>query len=239
MIVAYIISAVCLLVDQLTKFLLYGKSCSLIGDLLWLEPGFNTGASFSMFSNATIFLIIFSIPMVVLINYAIISNKLTKSKFLKIALGILLGGTVGNLIDRIVYGGVRDFIYLKSINFAIFNFADVFINIGVYLLIGYIIYMFAKEYKKQYKQAKEEVKPKVDKQMQIHEQIIDGKESENEKADEAKSQEDNQEKTSYTVNGIEKSESKEEVISEALQNDVTTNKKAIKPQKCKKRKEEK
>ena len=86
MIVAYIISAVCLLVDQLTKFLLYGKSCSLIGDLLWLEPGFNTGASFSMFSNATTFLIIFSIPMVVLMNYAIITAKVTKSKFFKIAL---------------------------------------------------------------------------------------------------------------------------------------------------------
>lgn len=239
MIVAYIISAVCLLVDQLTKFLLYGKSCSLIGDFLWLEPGFNTGASFSMFSNATIFLIIFSIPMVALINYAIISNKLTKSKFLKIALGIMLGGTVGNLIDRIVYGGVRDFIYLKSINFAIFNFADIFINIGTYLMIGYIIYMVVKEYKKHYQQAKEEVKPEVDKQMQIFEQIIDGKESENEKADEAKSQEDNQEKTSETVNGIEKFESKEEVTSETLQNTVITNKKAIKPQKCKKRKEEK
>ncbi len=240
MIVAYIISAVCLLVDQLTKFLLYGKSCSLIGDLLWLEPGFNTGASFSMFSNATTFLIIFSIPMVVLMNYAIITDKVTKSKFFKIALGIMLAGTVGNLIDRIVYGGgwVRDFIYLKSINFAIFNFADIFINIGVYLLIGYIIYMFAKEYKKQYKQAKEEVKPKVDKQMQIHEQIIDGKEPEVKNAEEVNPQKVTEE-PSVTANDTEKIESKEESVSETLKDGNKTDKKMSKPRKGKKQKEEK
>ena len=238
MIVAYIISAVCLLVDQLTKFLLYGKSCSLIGDLLWLEPGFNTGASFSMFSNATTFLIIFSIPMVALMNYAMISDKVTKSKFFKIALGIMLGGTVGNLIDRIVYGGVRDFIYLKSINFAIFNFADIFINIGAYLMIGYIIYMFVKEYKKHYKQAKEEVKPKVDKQMQIYEQIIDGKEPEVKNEDEANTQKVTEE-PSETANFAEKIESKEECVSETLKDDKETDKKMSKPRKGKKQKEEK
>lgn len=148
MIVAFVVSAVCILVDQLTKLWLYGKSCSLIGNLLWLEPGFNTGASFSMFSNATLFLIIFSVPVIAFMIYAIISNKISKSVFFKISLGILLGGTIGNFIDRIAFGGVRDFIYLKSINFAIFNFADIFINIGVYMLIGFCIYKFIDDYKK-------------------------------------------------------------------------------------------
>lgn len=148
MTVAFILSAVCVAVDQLTKWFLYGKSCSLIGDFLWLEPGFNTGASFSILSNATLFLIIFSIPVIALMIYFIISNKVSKSKFFKIALGIILGGTIGNLIDRIAFGGVRDFIYFKSINFAIFNFADIFINIGVYLLVGFIIYSAVKEFKK-------------------------------------------------------------------------------------------
>ena len=113
MTVAFILSAVCVAVDQLTKWFLYGKSCSLIGDFLWLEPGFNTGASFSILSNATLFLIIFSIPVIALMIYFIISNKVSKSKFFKIALGIILGGTIGNLIDRIAFGGVRDFIYFK------------------------------------------------------------------------------------------------------------------------------
>ena len=172
MIVAYIIGAICVLIDQLTKWLLYGKSCSLIGDFLWLEPGFNTGASFSILSNATTFLIIFSIPVIAMMNYLIISNKVSKSKFFKISIGIILGGTIGNFIDRIAFGGVRDFIYLKSINFAIFNFADIFINVGVYMLIGYIIYAAVIEYKKVKVQSEKDVKPKVLKQTEIMDQIL-------------------------------------------------------------------
>lgn len=175
MIVAYIIGAICVLIDQLTKWLLYGKSCSLIGDFLWLEPGFNTGASFSIFSNATTFLIIFSIPVIAMMNYFMISNKVSKSKFFKISIGIILGGTIGNFIDRIAFGGVRDFIYLKSINFAIFNFADIFINIGVYMLIGYIIYAAVIEYKKVKAQSEKDVKPEVLKQTEIMDQIINNK----------------------------------------------------------------
>lgn len=147
MIVAFIVSVVCLVVDQLTKLWLYGKSCSLIGDFLWLEPGFNTGASFSIFSNATLFLALFSIPIMALMIYAIVSNKISKSKFFKISLGFILGGTLGNFIDRIFLKGVRDFIYFKSINFAIFNFADVFINIGAYMLFGFVVFCMVKEYK--------------------------------------------------------------------------------------------
>ena len=174
MIVAYIIGAICVLIDQLTKWLLYGKSCSLIGDFLWLEPGFNTGASFSIFSNATTFLIIFSIPVIAMMNYFMISNKVSKSKFFKISLGIILGGTIGNLIDRIALGGVRDFIYLKSINFAIFNFADIFINVGVYMLLGYVIFAAVKEYKATKAKAEKEVLPEVQKQTEIIDQILNG-----------------------------------------------------------------
>lgn len=148
MIVAFVLTIVLAVIDQLTKLWLYGKSCSLIGDFLWLEsPALNTGASFGMFSGKTICLILFSIPVIIMICYAICSKKLTNSKFFKACLGVILGGTIGNLIDRIFLGGVRDFIYLKSINFAIFNFADIFINIGIYMIIGYFIYYYIKEIK--------------------------------------------------------------------------------------------
>ena len=106
-----------------------------------------------------------------MMNYLIISNKVSKSKFFKISIGIILGGTIGNFIDRIAFGGVRDFIYLKSINFAIFNFADIFLNIGVYMLIGYIIYAAVIEYKKVKVQSEKDVKPKVLKQTEIMDQI--------------------------------------------------------------------
>ena len=128
------------LFDQLTKLWLYGKSVSLIGDFLWLEsPALNTGAAFNLINNNVLLAILTSVFACVMI-YLLVSKRFIKSGFIKVALAILLGGTVGNIIDRIAFGGVRDFIYFKSINFAIFNFADVLINVGVYLVVGYLLY---------------------------------------------------------------------------------------------------
>ena len=73
--------------------------------------------------------------------YVICSKKWLKTKIEKIALGLLLGGTIGNAIDRLVFGGVRDFIYLKFINFAIFNVADMAITIGAILFCVSIIFL--------------------------------------------------------------------------------------------------
>ena len=69
---------------------------------------------------------------------------------------MILGGTIGNVIDRIVFGGVRDFISLKFMNFAIFNVADMGITIGAVLLCVYIIVsMFKGDKAKDNKEIKE------------------------------------------------------------------------------------
>lgn len=149
MLISFIICAVIIIVDQVTKYCIYGMSYSVIGDFLWVESTLNTGASFGMFKDGTIFFILFSIPMVVIMFYLIISKKWDYGKFFKITLGVLLGGTIGNLIDRIFIGGVRDFIYFKSINFAIFNVADIAITIATIMLIIYVlIAMFKKKEEK-------------------------------------------------------------------------------------------
>ncbi|MBQ3158356.1 MAG: signal peptidase II [Clostridia bacterium] len=145
MLVAFIISIVIIIIDQVTKFCLYGMSCSLIGDFLWLESTLNTGASFGMLKNGTVFFIIFSIPMIALMIWLIVSKKYDYGKFFKITLGILLGGTIGNLIDRIFFAGVRDFIYFKSINFAIFNVADIAITVATIMLV---VFLFLEMFKK-------------------------------------------------------------------------------------------
>ena len=146
MIIAFIICAIVIVLDQVTKVCLYGMSCSLIGDFLWLESTLNTGASFGMLKNGTLFFIIFSIPMIALMVWLIISKKHNFGKFFKITLGILLGGTIGNLIDRIAFGGVRDFIYFKSINFAIFNVADIAITVAtIMLVIFFVLELFKKK----------------------------------------------------------------------------------------------
>lgn len=149
-IIYILISCVVILFDQMTKLWLYGRSLSLIGDFLWIEsPALNTGAAFNMIDNNILLAVLTSFFAFVMI-YLIVSNRFVKSRFVKTAISILLGGTIGNIIDRIFLGGVRDFIYFKSINFAIFNFADVFINVGVYLIVGYLIYrtFFAERHKK-------------------------------------------------------------------------------------------
>ena len=90
MLVAFIISIVIIIIDQVTKFCLYGMSCSLIGDFLWLESTLNTGASFGMLKNGTVFFIIFSIPMTALMIWLIVSKKYDYGKFFKITLGFYL-----------------------------------------------------------------------------------------------------------------------------------------------------
>ena len=145
MVVTFIISSVlAVLADQLTKLWLYGKSVSLIGDFLWVESTFNTGAAFGSFAGARWLFIGLSIPVMALLVYLVISKKMGNSKFLGITIGFLLGGIVGNLIDRIFLAGVRDFIYFKFINFPIFNFADAFITIGTIMLIVYILFLHNK-----------------------------------------------------------------------------------------------
>ena len=129
-------------VDQLTKLLVYGTaSRSIIGNFLWFESTLNTGVAFSMFSgNSIVFFVVACVASIVF-TYFICSKKWLTAKTQKISLGLILGGTIANAIDRIIFGGVRDFIYLKFINFAIFNVADMAITIGAILYCVSIIFL--------------------------------------------------------------------------------------------------
>ena len=142
MITSFIVAAVIVGLDQLTKFLIYGTPArSILGNLLWFESTLNTGVAFSMFEGMQILFVIVAAIASVLFVYLIISKKWLTSKLEKISVALVLAGTIGNLIDRIVFNGVRDFIYLKFINFAIFNVADMAITIGAILLCVAIIFL--------------------------------------------------------------------------------------------------
>ena len=98
----------------------------------------NTGVSFGMFSEWGIlgryFFSIFSIVVgIFLILLAILSQK----KVFRISLGLISSGALGNAIDRVYFGGVIDFIdfFIYNFHWPAFNFADVFITIGVFILI--------------------------------------------------------------------------------------------------------
>jgi signal peptidase II len=101
----------------------------------------NTGAAFGLFSDQSRLLMVASIvAVVILLAYAIFLFRrlpLLNHIVVKIGTGLILGGTVGNLIDRIFLGYVTDFIGVSTL--PIFNIADACITAGVVVFACYLI----------------------------------------------------------------------------------------------------
>ena len=120
------------LLDQFTKYLMfYNKQLFINKDYLLFKLDFvkNYGAAFNIFSGSRIFLSLISIIFSILLIYLILrKNNLNALDFYSYS--FILGGTIGNGIDRILKGFVIDFINLNIINFPVFNIADISINIG-------------------------------------------------------------------------------------------------------------
>ena len=125
------------LIDQFTKYLMfYNKKLFVNKDFLLFKLDFvkNYGAAFNIFSGSRIFLSLISILFSILLIY-LIFRKNTFNLFDLYSYSFILGGTIGNGIDRIYKGFVVDFINLNIINFPVFNIADIFINIGFIFLL--------------------------------------------------------------------------------------------------------
>lgn len=116
--------------------LILNNSLIIIDNFFSLTYTNNYGAAFSIFENGRILFIIISIVCLIFIIVYLFKEK-NISKLEKIAYPLLIGGILGNLYDRIVYGYVVDFLdfTIFKYNFAIFNFADSFIVISVIILI--------------------------------------------------------------------------------------------------------
>lgn len=132
-----IISSIILLFDQIVKSIIQISNVhfNIISNILSFNYYQNTGAAWSILQGKTVVLIIISIVMLIFVYSMSFSYEDSKSK--NISFGLLFGGIVGNLIDRIFYGYVRDFIDINifSYNFPVFNIADMAIVIGVIMLI--------------------------------------------------------------------------------------------------------
>lgn len=138
------ISAIVIFLDQLSKFLIghFVKSNSvlLIKKVLYLTYVKNYGVAFNMLNNKRFIIILFSVILLALIYNYMKNFKDNKRNIL--AFGLVYGGIIGNFIDRVFLGYVRDFIDFKIINYPVFNIADSAIVIGIILLI---IAIFKKE----------------------------------------------------------------------------------------------
>ena len=126
------------LLDQLSKFLLVhllnnNSSIPLFPQLIQLRLVRNTGAAFSLFSGSTYLLGLLSLVVSIgLIGWVWRSKPLPMLR--GIGLSFLLGGCIGNGLDRWRFGYVNDFIELIPIKFPIFNAADIAINVAVVCL---------------------------------------------------------------------------------------------------------
>lgn len=137
----YSIACIFLIIDQLIKILIKTKM-NLLQEITIIPNFFsiyyveNEGAAFSILQNKTIFLIVISIICIMLID-RYLSKAKDLTKLTRISFGILLGGMIGNLIDRLLYGTVTDYLAFNffSYSFPVFNFADIGITIGVLLII--------------------------------------------------------------------------------------------------------
>tara|TARA_B100000900_G_C20434205_1_gene656280 strand:- start:196 stop:654 length:459 start_codon:yes stop_codon:yes gene_type:complete len=126
-----------ILIDQFTKYLMFNNYKIFINKnfiLFRLDFVKNYGAAFNIFSGNRIFLSLISIIFSILLIYLLFrKNNLNSTELY--AYSFILGGTIGNGIDRLLKGFVIDFINLNTINFPVFNIADISINVGFVFLI--------------------------------------------------------------------------------------------------------
>ena len=143
MLLCYLIAAGVVLLDQLTKWLVV-RYLEPIGTVPLIENALhftyveNTGAAFGMMKDSRwIFMVVSSVAIVVLI--VLIAKYASESRFASISVAMILGGGIGNMIDRVRIGYVVDFIDFRLIDFAVFNVADSFVTVGACLLILHLI----------------------------------------------------------------------------------------------------
>ena len=125
-----------ILIDQFTKYIMFYNYNTLINKsfiVFRLDFVKNYGAAFNIFSGNRIFLSCISIIFTILLTYLILKKKNVET-FDLLSYSFILGGTIGNGMDRILKGFVIDFINLNFINFPVFNIADISINIGFIFL---------------------------------------------------------------------------------------------------------
>ena len=137
----YLIALLIILVDQVTKYLVVqymeiGENIPLIENFLYLSSHRNQGAAWGILQGQMYFF--YAITTLVVIGLIIYLQKLPNDqKWMKFALSLMLGGAIGNFIDRLLHQEVIDFIntFIFSYDFPIFNVADSALVIGVGIIL--------------------------------------------------------------------------------------------------------
>lgn len=144
MIFYLILTTILVVVDQLTKYLTVQtidlhEVIEIIPNVLSFTYIQNSGAAWSILEGKMWFFYIVTIIVIAFLLYYLYTEAKT-DKILGIILSIVLAGTIGNFIDRLVFQYVIDMIKLDFINFPIFNVADILLTVGVGVLIIFTFY---------------------------------------------------------------------------------------------------
>lgn len=136
-----IISLVFIIIDFIVKIIINNNmnvydSISIIPSFFSITYVRNIGAAFSIMENSRILFIIIGFIALILIYKYLIMNKVL-NKYLMISYSMLIGGIIGNMIDRIIYGYVIDYLSFNifGYSFPIFNLADTFIVVSIIMLL--------------------------------------------------------------------------------------------------------
>lgn len=136
----FLISLIILLIDVLTKQIVIRtmfphQSITIIHNFFQITYAKNTGVAFSILEGKQLLIIIMTLIVLgIFIKYI---KELATTKYDIIAYALVIGGALGNLLDRIIYGYVIDFLDFQifNYNFPIFNVADIGIVVGIFLLL--------------------------------------------------------------------------------------------------------
>lgn len=144
---------ICALValDQYTKYLavihLKDKPAYIIiNGILELNYLENKGAAFGMLQNQKAFFIFVAVVILSVIGYVLLKTPDNKKyRILHLVLSLIAAGAIGNMIDRIRFNYVVDFIYFVLINFPIFNVADMYVTISTAVLVVLLLFVYKEE----------------------------------------------------------------------------------------------
>lgn len=138
-VVLFVVALVVFVLDWLAKMavlgaFLPGESRLVIPHLLWFTYVQNTHGAFGLFGNSPVLLVVLALAVLALFGYAF-RDAVQSSGLVRVAFGMIAGGAIGNIVDRLRHGFVVDFIDFRTIWPNVFNVADACITVGVVLLI--------------------------------------------------------------------------------------------------------
>jgi len=146
-----ILLMLCLLSDRISKYFVIKKlkghaAVSLFNGVFEFRYTENPGAAFSVLKDQTSFFVLICIVVILTGGYFLIKSP-GRSKYIlsHIFITMILGGAISNIVDRLMYSAVVDFIYVNSFDFPIFNIADIFLTVGTLGLVWALVFYYKED----------------------------------------------------------------------------------------------